>query len=149
MVEAALTDRRTSRRGVGTLAAVGERDDDDQADHDRAFVIELIAAVGERAAGDHNAGLAHPVVVDAKLSEQLDEATATTELAPTGRWDGYLERAGRPIFEVQRRFNRAVVSCLHQLDHRTRAQDDRIRELEGRMAVLEDELARQRSAASS
>lgn len=126
-----------------------ERDTADRADEDRAFVIELIGAVGDRAAGDHNVGLAHPVVVDAKLSQQLDEATATTELAPVGRWDGYLERAGRPIFEVQRRFNRAVVSCLHQLDHRTRAQDDLIRELEGRVALLEDELARQRDAASS
>lgn len=141
--------RSALRRGVSTLAAVGERDTADRADDDRAFLIELIGAIGDRAAGDHNVGLAHPVIVDAKLGEQLDEATATTELAPIGRWDGYLERAGRPIFEVQRRFNRALVSCLHQLDHRTRAQDDRIRELEERLARLEDELARQRSAAPS
>lgn len=124
--------------------ADSEENDVDRPAGDTAFVVELIGELGNRAVGERNVGIAHPLIVDARLHEQMDEATATTELAPEGRFDGYVERAGRPLFEIQRRFNRAVVASLHQFDHRTRAQDDRIRVLEDHVARLEAELRERR-----
>lgn len=109
---------------------------------DEELVVQVIAEVGRRARGVHLEGLAHPVAVDARFGDDLDEATGHADIPVRSRSAGAVARALVPVLDEQRAFNHALVDALHQLDHRARWQDDRIRKLEAEVDELRARLDR-------
>lgn len=103
---------------------------------DDALVLRVIREAGRRARGEPLAGLGHPVAVDAKLAEHLEAATAHRTAPQGGRRAQIVNAALEPVLDQQGAFNEAVIEVLHQLDHRTRAQQERIRDLEAELDRL-------------
>ena len=110
---------------------------------DRELVLTTIELTAERAAAAQRGEVAgpelpHPIRTDANLRHHLDAATANQ-----GRsgWDN-LRRAGRRFgLPDQPRYNDAIVNALHQLDHRTQLQGQRIARLEAELAEVRRALA--------
>lgn len=77
-----------------------------------------------------------PFVTDANFSHYLDRATAHQ-----GRAAGLLRAIRRLARGDQAHYNAAVVNALHQLDHRTRSQQQTINRLEAELARAHRALA--------
>lgn len=77
-----------------------------------------------------------PFVTDANFSHYLDRATAHQ-----GRAAGLLRAIRRLARGDQAHYNAAVVNALHQLDHRTRSQQQTITRLEAELARAHRALA--------
>lgn len=77
-----------------------------------------------------------PFVTDANFSHYLDRATAHQ-----GRAAGLLRALRRLARGDQAHYNAAVVNALHQLDHRTRSQQQTITRLEAELARARRALA--------
>ncbi len=103
---------------------------------DRDLVRRVIAETGRRARDEAPAGLAHPSAVDRKLHEHLARAQADAGFPVEGRAAALVERGLSAAVAAQRRYNESLVEIIHQLDHRTRAQEERIRHLEADVAAL-------------
>jgi hypothetical protein len=93
-------------------------------------VIRTIAEVGRRSRGERLDGLASVLDVEQRFGEDVGTATAHAGVPVQSRAAGLAARATAPLLEQQRRYNEAVLDALHQLDHRFRWQDERIRQLE-------------------
>ncbi|MGI9611361.1 MAG: hypothetical protein ACR2QO_00515 [Acidimicrobiales bacterium] len=103
---------------------------------DRELVLTTIAVTAERAS-DAQLGqvaeppLPHPIRTDHNLGHHIGTATANQGAS---RWDK-LRKVGRRFgLPDQPRYNDAVVNALHQLDHRTQLQGQRIARLEAELA---------------
>ena len=106
-----------------------------------ALALDAIAELGRRASGTSLEGVPHPLTTSALLHGHLDAATDAAPVdvdTPGGR---AAARAARPLLERQRAFNTSVLESLHQFDHRTRTQDEVIRELESTIVRLEQRVA--------
>ena len=103
-------------------------------------VVRVVTEIGRRARGAQLDGLAHPLQVVERFGEDLDTATAHAGVRPRTRVGQLAERANAPLLDEQRSYNEAVVDALHQLDHRFRWQDERIRRLEAEVDELRDRL---------
>ena len=101
----------------------------------------------DRRADDVDPPLPHPIITDALLRHHLEQAMAHQDGPRPQRRPlrllGHLQR-----FWGQATFNAAAVNALHQLDHRTRLQQDTIAELEAAtraqrrtLAILEAQIA--------
>ena len=82
------------------------------------------------------AELPNPIVTDANFHHHLARATQFQGDAGLGTDRGRLHRLRFAVARHldQLRFNAAIVDALHQLDHRTRAQDRTIYRLEAELA---------------
>jgi hypothetical protein len=109
---------------------------------DEELVVRIIEEVGRRARHAHLDGLAHPVQVDARFADDLDALTGRADIPARTRSAQAIARGLGSLVEDQRAFNHALVDALHQLDHRARWQDDRIRELEAEVDELRRRLGR-------
>lgn len=92
-------------------------------------VVRKVTEIGRRARGRLD-GLADPIAVEARFAEDLGAATAHAGVPVHSRAGEIAARATAPLLDHQRRYNEAVLDALHQLDHRFRWQDERIRQLE-------------------
>lgn len=113
------------------------------------MTLAAIELLTERAAEtlrpvDHPDPLPHPLVTDANFAHYLAQA-ATSHTGLQARATSP-QAALSPTTAHQANLGDALIHCLHQLDHRTKRQDRRIRELEAelaetnrRMALLEAE----------
>ena len=93
-------------------------------------VIRSIVEVGERARGERLDGIAAVLDVERRFADDIGTATAHADVPLTSRAGEIAARATAPLLDQQRRYNDAVLDALHQLDHRFRWQDERIRQLE-------------------
>ena len=89
------------------------------------------------------ASLPNPIVTDANLRHYLEQATANQTDADTEVGRGRVEtlRALAVDRATQARFNDAVLNAIHQLDHRTRLQQQTITSLEAELADARRALA--------
>lgn len=108
----------------------------DQLD-ERAMTIASITALTERATetlrpSDVPDPLPHPLVTDTNFSHYLDQATnSQAGLQATASSP---QAVLSPTVVRQANLGEALIHCLHQLDHRTKAQERRVRELEAELA---------------
>jgi hypothetical protein len=109
---------------VGTLPAVSDSDEVEQK------VVRVINEVGRRARGERLHGLADALRVEARFADDVGAATAHAGVPVHSRAGEVAAKATAPLLDHQRRYNEAVLDALHQLDHRFRWQDERIRQLE-------------------
>ncbi len=93
-------------------------------------VIRTIEEVGRRARGSHLDGIADERTIEDRFAADLGAATAHAGVPVHSRAAQLAARATAPLLDQQRRYNEAVLDALHQLDHRARWQDERIRLLE-------------------
>lgn len=93
-------------------------------------VVRVVTEVGRRARGSRLDGLADPLRVEDRFADDLGAATAHAGVPVHSRAGEVAARATAPLLDQQRRYNEAVLDALHQLDHRFRWQDERIRQLE-------------------
>lgn len=93
-------------------------------------VIRVVTEVGRRARRAQLEGLAHPLRVDERFAADVGTATAHAGVPVHSRAGELAAKATAPLLDHQRRYNEAVLDALHQLDHRARWQDERIRQLE-------------------
>lgn len=93
-------------------------------------VIRTITEVGRRARGERMSGIAPALDVEQRFGEDVGTATAHAGVPVRSRAGELAARATAPLLDHQRRYNAAVLDALHQLDHRFRWQDERIRQLE-------------------
>lgn len=93
-------------------------------------VVRTVTEIGERARGSRLDGLADAVQVEARFAADVDAATAHAGVPVHSRAGEIAAKATAPLLDQQRRYNEAVLDALHQLDHRFRWQDERIRQLE-------------------
>jgi hypothetical protein len=93
-------------------------------------VIRTISEVGRRARGERLDGLASALDVEERFAEDIGTATAHAGVPVHSRAGELAAKATAPLLDQQRRYNDAVLDALHQLDHRFRWQDERIRQLE-------------------
>ncbi len=104
---------------------------------ERATTMTAISVLTDRAVEslrplDHPDPLPHPLTTDTNFGHYLDQAT--------GAQAGLKAKASgpqavlSPSAALQANLGEALIHCLHQLDHRTKAQDRRIRELEAELA---------------
>lgn len=101
-------------------------------DHDPAEqkVIRTITEVGRRARGERLDGLAPLLDVEQRFADDVGTATGHADVPVSSRAGQVAAKATAPLLDHQRRYNEAVLDALHQLDHRFRWQDERIRQLE-------------------
>lgn len=108
----------------------------DQLD-ERATTMAAITVLTDRAVEslrplEHSDPLPHPLTTDTNFGHYLDQAT--------GSHAGLRAKASgpqavlSPSAALQANLGEALIHCLHQLDHRTKTQDRRIRELEAELA---------------
>lgn len=97
---------------------------------DEDLVVQIINEVGRRARHVQLDGLGHPVQIEARFADDLDALTGFADIPARTRPAQALARGLGALIEDQRAFNHALVDALHQLDHRARWQDERIRQLE-------------------
>lgn len=119
---------------AGTLRPVPGSDDVEQK------VIRSIVEVGRRARGSRLDGLADERHVEERFAADLGTATAHAALPVSSRAGEMAAKATAPLLDHQRRYNDAVLDALHQLDHRSRWQDERIRLLELELDELRSRL---------
>lgn len=93
-------------------------------------VIRTVDEVGRRARGSRLDGLADERTVEDRFAADLGTATAHAAVPVHSRAGELAAKATAPLLDQQRRYNDAVLDALHQLDHRARWQDERIRLLE-------------------
>ena len=93
-------------------------------------VIRTMTEVGRRARGERLDGIAAVLDVEQRFAEDIVTATAHADVPVHSRAGEIAARATAPLLDQQRRYNDAVLDALHQLDHRFRWQDERIRQLE-------------------
>ena len=93
-------------------------------------VIRTITEVGRRTRDEQLDGLASVLDVEQRFAEDVGTATAHAGVPVHSRAGGLAARATAPLLDQQRRYNEAVLDALHQIDHRFRWQDERIRQLE-------------------
>lgn len=93
-------------------------------------VIRTITEVGRRARGDRLDGIASVLDVEQRFAEDIGSATAHAAVPVHSRAGEIAAKATAPLLDHQRRYNDAVLDALHQIDHRFRWQDERIRHLE-------------------
>lgn len=93
-------------------------------------VIRTITEVGRRARGERLDGLAVLLDVEQRFADDVGVATSHADVPVHSRAGEMAARATAPLLDHQRRYNEAVLDALHQLDHRFRWQDERIRQLE-------------------
>jgi len=97
---------------------------------DEDLVVQIINETGRRARRAQLDGLGHAVQIEARFAADLDALTGFADIPARTRAAQALARGLGALIEDQRAFNHALVDALHQLDHRARWQDERIRELE-------------------
>lgn len=107
-----------------------------QPDEVEQQVVRVVTEVGRRARGAQLDGLAHPLRVEERFADDLGTATAHAGVPVRSRAGEIAARATAPLLDQQRRYNDAVLDALHQLDHRFRWQDERIRRLEAEVDEL-------------
>lgn len=93
-------------------------------------VIRTITELGRRARGERLHGLAVLLDVEQRFADDVGTATSHADVPVHSRAGQIAARATAPLLDHQRRYNDAVLDALHQLDHRFRWQDERIRQLE-------------------
>lgn len=93
-------------------------------------VIRTITELGRRARGERLEGLAALLDVEQRFADDVGTATSHADVPVHSRVGQVAARATAPLLDHQRRYNEAVLDALHQLDHRFRWQDERIRQLE-------------------
>ena len=93
-------------------------------------IVRVVTEVGRRARHAQLDGLAHPLRVEERFGDDLEAATTHAVVPVHSRAGALAARAMAPLLDQQRRYNEAVLDALHQLDHRFRWQDERIRQLE-------------------
>lgn len=103
---------------------------------DKELALATVREAGRLARNEPGTGLGHPCAVDAKLALNLERATASARVLAANRVTTAAARLLDPILAEQRTFNDALIEIIHQLDHRTRTQADRIRALEVELAEL-------------
>ncbi|MEM7323128.1 MAG: hypothetical protein AAF531_08580 [Actinomycetota bacterium] len=105
---------------------------------DRAMTLAIMEQLTDRAVsalrpGDRLTQLPHPLVTDRNLGHYLDHASHShTRLRAAT--SGPARTVLQPAAVHQANLAEAMIHCLHQLDHRTQQQDQRIRELEADLA---------------
>ncbi len=105
---------------------------------DRQMTLAAMEQLTERAVKslqplDGPEDFPHPLITDENLRHYLVHATATqSELRSKAsvRSQAVLQ----PMAPLQANLGESLIHCLHQLDHRTRRQDERIQELEAALA---------------
>lgn len=76
-------------------------------------------------------------MAERRFAEQLTRAQEAADRAPEGRAAQLAARPLAGVLAAQREVHDALIQVLHQLDHRTRAQEHRITELEDALARLQ------------
>ena len=93
-------------------------------------VVRVVTEVGRRARGSRLDGLAPLLRVEERFATDVGTATAHAGVPVHSRAGEIAAKATAPLLDQQRRYNEAVLDALHQLDHRFRWQEERIRQLE-------------------
>ena len=105
----------------------------DERDMTLAMIDKLTARATDALGTDRSAEvLPHPLVTEATLGHYLDRAAATQ--ATLHARAGGTAKAVLTSAALHADLAQSLIHCLHQLDHRTRCQDKRLRELETELA---------------
>jgi hypothetical protein len=140
VLESPITKKLTRSFGSEELAAVPTPEQLDE----RAMTMASITALTQRATEALRTSgqpdpLPHPLVTDTNFSHYLDQATnSQASLQATASAP---HAVLSPTAARQANLGEALIHCLHQLDHRTKAHDRRVRELEAELAEANRRLA--------